>query len=111
DPVNRTGRVVLFSADPASFQEFQREHQRGVDQIEDEDSKNTTYREIEPGIVEMTTFLADREITSGFVIYGVWTILEPGYQTDEWFITLRKPSGCQLACTLISRETRHLHRR
>jgi hypothetical protein len=81
--MNRTGKMISLSADAHFFQKMQKENSGDAGNVEDEDSANTSYREIEPGVVEMKTVLASRSTTSNFVAYGVWFLVELSCERDE----------------------------
>lgn len=74
DPTSKTGKMIYLSSDPDIFNKIEKENSGS--EMEDEDSVNITFREVEPGVVEETTALVNRSTTSKFVVYGVWFLAE-----------------------------------
>lgn len=74
DPTSKTGKMIYLSSDRNIFKKIEEENSGS--EMEDEDSVNITFKEVEPGIVEETTVLANRSTTSKFAVYGVWFLTE-----------------------------------
>lgn len=75
NPASRTGKLILVFTDPHAFQYLERLH--SVESVQDPDEENTTSREIDPGVVQGTTFLANRSTAANLVVYGMWLLIEP----------------------------------
>ena len=74
DATSKTGKMIYLSSDPNIFKKIEEENSGS--EMEDEDSVNITFKEVQPGIVEETTALVNRSTTSKFVVYGVWFLAE-----------------------------------